>query len=113
MNSLKVVSKLVCLPLSARSLEGHEPRAEAKNEEDLVAWEAYVFFLLRGKQRSHGEMFLSSLSPSFSLLSHSFLHKDSGIRQAAKVGAGNSGSWGGRTLSMFYSSAFYYSFNKH
>lgn len=45
------------------------------------------------------------VSPSFSLPPHLFLHKDSGIKPGSGR-AGNSGSWGGRTLSMFIPQLF-------
>lgn len=91
MNSLKVVSELVCLPLSAHSLEGCEPRAAGRKEGGPAAWATGVFFLTQSpsseanRREDHGEAFLPSLPPSPPLLPHSFLHGGSGIRQAAEA----------------------------
>lgn len=91
MNSLKVVSELVCLPLSAHSLEGREPRAAGRKEGGPAAWATGVFFLTQSpsseanRREDHGEAFLPSLPPSPPLLPHSFLHGGSGIRQAAEA----------------------------
>lgn len=115
MNSLKVVSELVCLPLSAHSLEGREPRAAGRKEGGPAAWATGVFFLTQSpsseanRREDHGEAFLPSLPPSPPLLPHSFLHGGSGIRQAAEAVPRG----GGHSESSFCSSAFCYSFNKH